>query len=388
MNSRCLSVAPKKNTAVETKTKKDGYVNPLNQALAVFFKNAVSVSLKNPSQSLYFLEIVKNQHKSSKIRAEWQKKGIQVPPIMIISITNRCNLHCKGCYHQTIRHNPGADMSEQKLRRVFSEARDLGVSTIVLAGGEPMVREDILDITRDFPEILFLMFTNGLLISEEKAARFKLQKNIVPLISLEGRSDHTDQRRGEGVYSRLQSTIDLLNKHQVFFGTSLTLTRQNFTDITDEQFISDLTSSGCKFVLIAEYTPIQPDTENWVITEEQRELLGRSICSFRKKYSALFVSVPGDEKDFGGCLSAGRGFIHISAEGDVEPCPFAPYSDTNIRDHSLKEALQSGLLKAIRENENLGKENGGGCALFAQREWVQSLLTKNSNSIKTEGVNG
>ena len=63
--------------------------------------------------------------------------------------------------------------------------------------------------------------------------------------------------------------------------------------------------------------------------------------AFRNKYRALFVNVPGDEKDFGGCLSAGRGFVHVSAEGDLEPCPFAPYSDVNLRDKPLKEALQS-----------------------------------------------
>jgi MoaA/NifB/PqqE/SkfB family radical SAM enzyme len=387
MNNRTLTVLTEKRKTTDM-ANNEGYVNPLNRALTVFFKNAVSISLKNPAQAIYFMEIVNNQRKCSKIRTAWRKKGIQVPPIMIISITNRCNLRCKGCYHQAIRPDSVSEMSEEKLRGVFSEARDLGVSTIVLAGGEPMVRRDILDITRDFPGILFLMFTNGLLISEETVARFKSQKNIVPLISLEGRADNTDRRRGAGVYSKLQGTIESLRKQEVFFGTSLTLTRQNFDNVTDEQFIRDLTSSGCKFVLVAEYTPVQPDTEDWVITDEQREQLSRSIDSFRKKYSALFVSVPGDERDFGGCLSSGRGFIHISADGDVEPCPFAPYSDTNVRDHSLKEALQSKLLQAIRENENLGKESGGSCALFARREWVQSLLKESKNDIKTEDVSG
>ncbi len=351
-----------------------GYINLLNKALRVFFKTAVSVSLKNPSQALYFYQTVRNQQKAARVRAAWQKKGVQVPPIMIVSITNRCNLHCKGCYHQAMRDVTKAEMSEEKLRGVIAEARDLGVSTIVLAGGEPLVRKDILDITRDFPEIIFLMFTNGLMIDDEKVARFRQQKNIVPLISMEGHAAETDGRRGEGVYSHLQGTIEKLKKGDVFFGTSLTLTRDNFPTITDDGFIRDLTSSGCKFVLVAEYTPIKPDTEDWVISAGQREELASKMESFKARYSALFVSVPGDEKDFGGCLSAGRGFIHISAEGDVEPCPFAPYSDTNIREHSLQEALQSRLLKAIRENAELGKESGGSCALFAQRAWVQELL--------------
>jgi MoaA/NifB/PqqE/SkfB family radical SAM enzyme len=84
--------------------------------------------------------------------------------------------------------------------------------------------------------------------------------------------------------------------------------------------------------------------------------------------------VPGDEEEIGGCLSAGKGFIHISADGNVEPCPFAPYSDTNLRESSLREALQSEFLREIRENHERLSEAEGGCALWVERAWVRSLL--------------
>jgi MoaA/NifB/PqqE/SkfB family radical SAM enzyme len=124
---------------------------------------------------------------------------------MIFSITNRCNLHCKGCYHQTLRDVAKPEMGEEKLRSVMAEAQDLGVSFMVLAGGEPLVRQDILKITRDFPDIIFFIFTNGLLITDEMVSQFKAQRNIVPLISQEGHETDTDGRRGEGVYESLQN---------------------------------------------------------------------------------------------------------------------------------------------------------------------------------------
>ncbi len=362
---------PAAKTSPKTK-----YVNPLNKALGVFWKNAVTVSLKNPAQAVYFLNVVRNQQKASQRRKACFAEGLQVPPMMIISITNRCNLHCKGCFHQALRDVTQPEMSEERLRGVIAEGRDLGVSFMVLAGGEPLVRQDILAITRDFPEVIFFMFTNGLLITDETAAQFKKQKNIVPLLSIEGYEGDTDGRRGNGVYQRLQEAIERLKKQDVFYGVSMTLTRSNYDSITHPDFVSGITGLGCKLMLFAEYTPVKPGTEDWVITDEQRSRLAGTMEKFRKAYSALFVSVPGDEKDFGGCLSAGRGFVHISAEGDVEPCPFAPYSDTNLRDHSLKEALQSDFLRAVRENDDLGKESGGSCALFAQRQWVQAELDK------------
>jgi MoaA/NifB/PqqE/SkfB family radical SAM enzyme len=91
--------------------------------------------------------------------------------------------------------------------------------------------------------------------------------------------------------------------------------------------------------------------------------------------TALFISFPGDEEDVGGCLAAGRGFLHISARGDVEPCPFTPWSDTSLKVTSLRKALDSPLLTAIREHHEEFQETTGGCALWNRRDWVQSLLT-------------
>jgi MoaA/NifB/PqqE/SkfB family radical SAM enzyme len=351
------------------------YVNPLNKALGIFFKEAVKVSLKNPSQSLYFLQTVRNQKKSARRRAALKKEGINVPPIMIFSITNRCNLHCQGCYHQALRDTSKAEMNEKQLESIMREARDLGVSFMVLAGGEPLMRKDILDMTGDLQDVIFFMFTNGLLISDDMAVRFKGQKNLIPLISLEGYDQDTDKRRGEGVFEHLRKVIDRLKKQGVFFGISLTVTHSNFDTVTNPKFIQNIINLGGKLLLFAEYTPAKEGTESWVITEEQRLKLADLIQNWRNKNSALFVNVPGDEKDFGGCLSAGRGFVHVSAEGDLEPCPFAPYSDANLREKSLKEGLQSPFLQAIRECNDHLQESNGSCALWTRRKWVRSLLS-------------
>lgn len=121
--------------------------------------------------------------------------------------------------------------------------------------------------------------------------------------------------------------------------------------------------SGCQLFFFVEYVPVKEATENIIITEEQRTELVAILDSFRKKFSGLFVSFLGDEVAFGGCLSAERGFIHVSAEGDLEPCSFAPYSDTNLKDLSLKKALQSKLLSKIRKNHAELTKTKGGCGL-------------------------
>ncbi len=354
----------------------------LNGALGVLFKDAVRVALTNPSQAVFFMRTMRWQNKAAKIRARWETQGIHVPPILVISVTSKCNLHCEGCYHHALRHSTEAEMSHERIWRLVDEAKELGISFIVIAGGEPLMRPNILDLTKETPEIMFMMFTNGLLMNDEVLRKIAKNKNVVPMLSLEGYQVDTDGRRGTGVYNLLLKSIDKLKNKQLFWGASITMTRTNFDEVTDEAFVKQLVEAGCKLFMLTEYTPVTTETEDWILNEEQRARVVDIRNAFRAKFSALFIALPWDEDEIGGCLSAGRGFVHISAEGNVEPCPFVAYSDTNLKDLPLKEALQSNMLKTIRENHDELREIHG-CALWEKREWVQSLA-KQSTSTHSE----
>ena len=346
----------------------------LNDAIHVFFKDALKVVAKNPSMAKFVFQTIRNQQKAAQTRLEWEKEGLQVPPYMVISITNRCNLRCKGCYCQAQHRPVEKELAPDRLRTLIGEASTLGVSVIFLAGGEPLMRSDILEIAGSYPEVIFPLFTNGLLITDETVSRLRELPNVIPVVSMEGKEAQTDERRGAGVYARLRSTLEKMKKAGLFSGLSFTVTKENFATLTDAAYIKSLMSTGSRLFFFVEYIPVKEETEELVITAEQRQTLVAILNDFRAKFSGLFVAFPGDEEEFGGCLSAGRGFIHISAEGDLEPCPFAPYSDTNVREGSLKEALRSDFLHKIRQNPGKLSETRGGCALWEEREWVKSLL--------------
>jgi MoaA/NifB/PqqE/SkfB family radical SAM enzyme len=344
--------------------------------LGYFFRDALRISLKSPRQALFFLRTLGWQARAARVRATWKRQGLHVPAVMIFSITHRCNLHCKGCYAQALHPSSQGDMNEEKLRSIFREARELGISFAVLAGGEPLVRPEILDITQQYPEVISLMFTNGTLIDGRVLDRFHAQRNLVPVLSIEGYEEDTDGRRGQGVYEYLESVIHRLQERGIFYAVSMTVTRSNYGTVMGEAFIEKLLGLGCQFFVYLEYTPIRKGTEGWVITPEQRARISGMMSDYRQKYPALFVAVPGDEATFGGCLAGGRGFVHISADGDLEACPFAPYSDTNLRNTSLKEGLQSELLAAIRQNAARIKKERDGCALWGRREDIDALLSE------------
>ena len=219
------------------------------------------------------------------------------------------------------------------------------------------------------------MFTNGVLIDQGMAMMLKYNRNIVPIISMEGPRGVTDERRGDGMYDLVTRKMKLLKNNGVFYGVSITVTSENMGQVTSDEFVSELMRFGVRAVVYVQYVPVDPETEHLVLGIEMRAILAERLETLRKQKKAVFIDFPGDEEKLGGCLAAGRGFIHISQSGAVEPCPASPFSDVSLNDVPLKEALKSRLLKRIRETPHSLVESSSGCALYDKEEWVRSLVT-------------
>jgi MoaA/NifB/PqqE/SkfB family radical SAM enzyme len=350
------------------------YIPLMNDMLKRVFTDALKISITRPSMTTFLLKTLKVQHDAAKRREQSENAGVHVPPYMIASITDSCNLHCAGCYARAHERAVKPELTGEQWRGVFKSARELGISVILLAGGEPFRRRDIIEIAGSFGDVIFPVFTNGTLIDDETIAFLRKCKNIVPILSLEGLESETDERRGKGVFGKVKSVIEKLNAAKIFFGVSFTITRENFDSLTDRNLIQTIGGLGCKLFFYIEYIPIESDTNSLVLQPEQRKQLDEQTSNFRKEFPALFASFPGDEEMYGGCLAAGRGFIHVSASGGLEPCPFAPYSDTNVVEMPLEQAIRSTFLKQIRDEHKNLIETEGGCALWNNREWVKTLL--------------
>jgi len=272
------------------------------------------------------------------------------------------------------RH-PVTEMSLEELKSIVAQAKDLGISVIGLIGGEPLLRrQDILALARSFPDILFPVVTNGLLIDESVLADLAGCGNIISFISFEGFRPDTDDRRGLGVYDRLLAVCSRMRSRILFYGCAVTVTRNNIREVLGESFVRTMIEKGVRSFIYIQYVPTEPGTGDLSLTPEQRILLNGILPEFHRKYPALFITIPGDITAFGGCLAAGRGFVHVSPSGNLEPCPMVPFSDVNLRNVPLKEALRSCFLERIRQNHVLLKAEGS-CALRTNPDWVQELLS-------------
>jgi len=353
----------------------------MSHAIENIIQNALKSTLKNPKESAFLLNYVFSQRAAEQKRIASDKAGKHIPPFLIASITTHCNLFCKGCYaranHSCGEHLNQNELSNQKWGRIFEEAAELGISFILLAGGEPLMRREVIEKAAAVPQIIFPVFTNGTMMDETYLSLFNKNRNLVPVLSIEGNQVQTDTRRGEGTYETLLETMNNMNQLGIFYGASVTVTTENLDTVTNEEFVSGLYQRGCKLIIFVEYVPVTSSTSSLAPGDEERKILEEKQSVLREEYeNMIFISFPGDEKHTGGCLAAGRGFFHINAVGGAEPCPFSPFSDTNLQDCSLEDALQSPIFLKLRDDGMLSGEHDGGCVLFGQENKVRNMLVK------------
>ncbi|MCR5773509.1 MAG: radical SAM protein [Lachnospiraceae bacterium] len=341
--------------------------------------DAVKATLKNPKESAFMLSFAGASREASRKRKAAEKNKDHIPPFLIASITSKCNLHCAGCYsrcnHATVDSEPVSQLTDEEWLRIFDEADELGISFILLAGGEPMLRRGVIEAAGKKKNILFPIFTNGTFIDERYFDLFDESRNLIPIMSIEGKKEVTDTRRGAGIYDRLINNMDELNKRGLIYGASVTVTTENIREVTSDDFINELADRGCKAVIYVEFVPVTEESEELAPGEAERYYLNTEIARLREERPEMvYISFPGDEKSSGGCVAAGRGFFHINSHGGAEPCPFSPYSDVNIKNTSLREAIHSPLFVALQSGDILLDDHDGGCVLYEKREQVESLM--------------
>ena len=351
----------------------------LTEGVEAIVKDALRATLRDPKESLFMARFAAASRMASERRAENEREGLHVPSYLIASITSSCNLHCAGCYsranHATQDCAPQRQLSTEQWESIFTQAEELGVSFILLAGGEPLLRYDVIEAAGKKPNILFPIFTNGTFLSEQYFRLLDRCRNLIPVISIEGDQAITDARRGKGVYGKIVENMERLQKRGLLFGCSITVTTENLDKVLSDAFVTSLASRGCKAVFYIEFVPVTEEAKHLAPGDAERERIRIGIDRLRAAVPEIvFVSFPGDEKSSGGCLAAGRGFFHINSHGGAEPCPFSPYSDINVAETSLREAMNSGLFLALRENGHLLEEHVGGCVLYEKRALVEDLL--------------
>ena len=339
--------------------------------------------VRHPRYLPGFLLLARTLGQSRRARARSQAKGVRVPPFLVLSVTSKCNLRCAGCFANaigTVASEPKpSGLTLQDWYGIVEEGIQLGVMAFMIAGGEPFLLPGIAKLFRDHPDRLFLVFTNGTALKPSDYQILRSCANTVVVVSIEGDRDLTDQRRGRGVYEKALGSLDRLREEGVLTGIAVTVGAANIDYWTDSRNIDALIAHSGPLAMFLEQIPMAGAEENCengsYLTEEQRIRFRETVVAYRDRAvgGAYIIHSPGDEESLGGCISAGRGFAHITPRGDVTACPVSALATHNVGRSTLREALASPLFTMIRENAHLLETEGHPCGLSAHAEELETL---------------
>jgi len=313
------------------------------------------------------------------VRANREKYKCNIPFQVLFDPTSACNLKCKGCGSAEYGHKSNLTLDE--MRSIINQCTELGTHFYMLTGGEPLIRKkDIITLCRENPDCAFLAYTNATLIDQELCDEIRSVGNLALALSIEGTEESNDARRGGGAYKTTIEAMDLLRENGLLFGISVCYTSANIPAVTSDEFLDLMVEKGVRFGLYFNYMPVGKDAVPELIpTPEQRVHMYKWLRKVRnsKIGKPMFVmDFQNDAEYVGGCIAGGRNYFHINSEGDMEPCVFIHYSDSNIREKTILEGLQSPLFKAYYHNQPFNDNHLRPCPLLENPDCLRKMVAQ------------
>lgn len=159
------------------------------------------------------------------------------PRTVDIAITHQCNLRCTYCSHFSSDSDVGYDLAAEEWLNFFAELERSAVLQVILQGGEPFAREDILAIIGGIihHRMRFQILSNGTLIDDRLAAHVAQTDRCDSIqVSIDGsRANIHDKHRGQGAFDRAMAGIESLKRHKIDVAVRVTIHQENFRDLPD-----------------------------------------------------------------------------------------------------------------------------------------------------------
>jgi SynChlorMet cassette radical SAM/SPASM protein ScmE len=304
---------------------------------------------------------------------------MHTPKKVDISITNRCNLRCRYCYHFEGPGDVGEDLPCGEWLQFFEELNRSAVMEVTLAGGEPFIREDLKDIINGIVRnrMRFAILSNGTLITDEMARYLASTRrcNYVQVSIDSSVPNSHDAMRGKGSFVKAVEGLATLRRHGVNAVVRVTIHRKNVHDLeaVAHFLLEELGLHSFGTNSAGSMGLCRRNAEAVQLTVEERIVAMETLLRLTRKYNGRINAMAGplaeardwlDMKDarlWGKQLTPQRGYltgcgcyrqlIGVRADGVVVPCTMLSHIELGrINRDDLGEIWRSHeSLKALRE---------------------------------------
>ncbi|MGQ9689364.1 MAG: heme b synthase [Desulfobaccales bacterium] len=303
---------------------------------------------------------------------------IKIPSLRLLAweVTRRCNLNCRHCRAAaTLGAYPG-ELTTAEGKRLLQEVAGMGPAVIILTGGEPLLREDIFEITEygHGLGLRMVMAVNGTLLTPGIARRLQEVGIQRVSISVDGATaaSHDDLRAVSGAYEGALHGVEACKAAGLPFQINTTVTRANLSELPAIHDLAIQLGAAAHHIFIlvptgrgAEMTEelVSPEeydqTLRWLLARQQEGRLHlKPTCApqyyrlWREDAHARGEKITpqshGMEAMTKGCLG-GQGFAFVSYKGEVQPCGYLELVAGNTREQPFPEIWQnSELFRQLR----------------------------------------
>jgi AdoMet-dependent heme synthase len=314
------------------------------------------------------------------------------PPFMVsYSITTKCNLKCKHCYSSSFEQASPDELSTEEALRLVDDLSRWGIGLLIIDGGEPLCREDLLDIVKyaSSKGIRTTVGSNGTLIDEGMAKRMLDSGVMAVAISVDGADAAThDSFRGvDGAFEQTLIGIEACRNAALPFQLNMVVRKDNISQLDDMLRLAlDLGANAAEVFDLVAAGRAKEECSQMVLSLEQRRSVMERLAEAQEDYP-LLIRVPGcpmyplilQEKnikpkhfpaemlhripyyDRGCAAGMPMGYVMVLSNGEVNPCMLLQVNLGNIREQSIMSIWESSpALAELRDRDRL-KSSCGVC---------------------------
>ena len=268
------------------------------------------------------------------------------PAFLMLSITNRCNLKCRGCW--VSQTTPPCMLSLRQMQGIVDTAARYGSRFFGILGGEPLFHPDLMTLFRNNPGAYFQLYTNGTMLDEKIAGELAKLGNVTPLVSVEGLETESRRRRGrDDVFARSMAGLEAVVKAGLFTGVTASINLRNFDELVSREYLDFLVAKGVHYIWYFIYRPCgtDPDYAN-ALDRDHVIALRRFLVEQRRTAKILILDAYWDAEGRGLCPGAMGLSHHIAPNGAVEFCPIMQAAGGYLNDDASN-------LEAIFQRETM-----------------------------------
>lgn len=303
------------------------------------------------------------------------RRGVHFPPVLFLSITNRCNLRCQGCW-VTVGGRDAPSLDVTAIDRIITQAKRRGNALFGLLGGEPLLHDGLWDVIRRHSDCYFQILTNGTLLTDSVARRMRQAGNVTPLISIEGAELVSDERRGgRDVFRRTLDGLDACRRNRLLTGVATSVCKSNIDDLVSEEFVRELIRRGAHYLWYYIYRPVGPaPNPQLALDEEQVVRLRRFMVETRMQAPLILVDAYWDHLGRALCPAVTGISHHINAFGQIEPCPPIQIARDRIDDGDIFDVVSGS--EFLRDFRRVAGDVGRGCILMERPDVLREFMVK------------